>query len=107
MIQVMKDFVISMPGPDSTLLLFHEGFSLMMGLLLIGYGTANVLFAADSFDSLRSKHISTLNVLVSLLAVVLSVVYFFIVPVVFTAISLTAFVLALGLTNTKGLPTSR
>ena len=77
MMQVMKDFVISMPGPDSTLLLFHEGFSLMMGLLLIGYGTANVLFAADSFDSLRSKHISMLNVLVSLLAVVLSAVYFF------------------------------
>ena len=108
MIQVMKDFVISMPGPDSTLLLFYEGFSLMMGLLLIGYGTANVLFAADNFDSVRSKHILMLNVLVSLLAVVLSVVYFFIVPIVFTAISLTAFVLALGLTSRSiGTPQKR
>ena len=95
MIQVMKDFVISMPGHDSTLLLFHEGFSLMMGLLLIGYGAANILFLADSFGSLRGKHISMLNVFVSLMAMVLSVVYFFIVPVVFTALSLIMFGLAL------------
>ena len=98
MIQVMKDFVISMPGPDSTLFLFHEGFSLMMGLLLIGYGAANVLsFETGHFDSLRNKYISMLNVLVSFAAVVISVIYFFIVPIVFTAISLTAFVLVLGL----------
>ena len=109
MIQVMKDFVISMPGPDSTLLLFHEGFSLMMGLLLISYGTVNILFfAEDSSDFLRSKHIAMLNVLVSLLAVVLSVIYFFIVPVVFTAISLIAFGLVLGLTlRSSGTPKKR
>ena len=109
MMQVMKDFVISMPGPDSTLLLFHEGFSLMMGLLLICYGTVNILFlAADSFDFLRSKHIAMLNVLVSLLAVVLSVIYFFIVPVVFTTISLIAFGLALGLSlRASGTPQKR
>ena len=109
MIQVMKDFVISMPGPDSTLFLFHEGFSLMMGLLLICYGTVNILFfAVDSFDFLRSKPIAMLNVLVSLLAVVLSVIYFFIVPIVFTAISLIAFGLALGLSlRASGTPQKR
>ena len=95
MIQVMNDFVISMPGHDSTLLLFHEGFSLMMGLLLISYGAANILFLADSFGSLRSRHISMLNVFVSLMAMGLSAVYFFIVPVVFTAIALIMFGLAL------------
>ena len=109
MIQVMKDFVISMPGPDSTFFLFHEGFSLMMGLLLICYGTVNILFlAADSFDFLRSKHIAMLNVLVSLLAVVLSVIYFFIVPIVFTTISLIAFGMALGLSlRASGTPQKR
>jgi len=92
MMHNMKNFVINMPGPDSNLLLFHEGFSLMMGMLLIGYGAINVfLIAEQNFYVPQSKHIPTLNLFVSLAAVVLSVVYFFIVPVVLTTISLLAF----------------
>ena len=92
MMHKMKNFAISMPGPDSNLLLFHEGFSLMMGMLLIGYGAINVfLMAEQSFDLPKSKFIPPLNLFVSLVAVVLSIAYFFIVPVVFTTISFFAF----------------
>ncbi len=100
MILRMKDFAIDMPGPDSTLFLFHEGFSLMMGVLLISYGIANILFlSSDSLDSLTNKHIATLNIIVSLVAMILSAVYFFIVPIAFTTASVIAFGLAFGLTR--------
>jgi hypothetical protein len=47
-VQAMEKFSISMPGTESNLYLFHEGFSVMMGVLLIGYGLLNLSIAKAS-----------------------------------------------------------
>lgn len=97
-LRAMMDLVIAVPGNDTTLFLFYEGYSLLMGGMLVGYGIAMLLLASgNSFDVLRRTHVPKLNVLVSLVAVAVAAVYFFSVAVVFTGISFASYVLAFGL----------
>lgn len=53
-IQEMQNFSISMAGTESNLYLFHEGFSLMMGLLLIGYGLINLSFIKEKKKPIKN-----------------------------------------------------
>ena len=76
-LDVMQNFIISLPGRDSNLFLFHEGFSYMMGMLLIGYGTLNLaLVYKNSELILLSRSLILINIIVSLIAVVICVKYF-------------------------------
>ena len=43
-IQKMKEFPIEIMGTETNIFSFHQGFSLMMGLLLFGYGLLNILY---------------------------------------------------------------
>jgi hypothetical protein len=88
-IQEMKSFSISMSGTESNLSLFHDGFSLMMGVLLIGYGLINLSLANASM--IPRKQIILINVVVSLVSVVISIKYFFIVPVAFLCMAALCF----------------
>lgn len=91
MIQQMKDFVIEMPGTTSTLLLFHEGFSIAMGMLITAFGLINLVFLRTNKESLNSFGLLLTNSIVSGLMLFLSVFYFFFVPIAFSALSFLCF----------------
>ena len=46
-VAAMKESRISMPGRGVSLFMLLRGFSLMMGLLLMGYGTLNLLLPPE------------------------------------------------------------
>ncbi len=96
-LQDMKNFPISMPGTESNLYLFHEGFSLMMGSLLIAYGLLNLSLTKTSM--IPGKHVILINVIMSLLAFIISIKYFFIVPVTFLGIAFLCFLISLILSD--------
>jgi len=94
----MRGFVIDMPGRTGTLYEYHQGFSLMMGILLAAYGIRTLL-------ALRAKHLAPADELPSLLfdtlvsgiAVGVSAQLFFAVPMVLTAVALVSFSAALAM----------
>lgn len=91
MIQQMKDFVIEMPGTTSNLLLFHEGFSITMGMLISAFGLINLVFLKTNRESVNSFGLLLTNSIVSGLMLILSVIYFFFVPIAFSALSFLCF----------------
>ncbi|VAW47282.1 hypothetical protein MNBD_GAMMA04-2024 [hydrothermal vent metagenome] len=92
-IQEMKHFSISMGGTESNLYLFHEGFSLMMGLLLIAYGVLNLsLTKATIFPN---NFTIIINIFTSFFAFIVSINYFFIVPVLFLSFAFLCFLITL------------
>ena len=91
----MKEARIAMPGRQVSLFMFMRGFSLMMGVLLMGYGTLNLLLPSDVALSLP---VLGLNVAVATLSLALAIRYFFAFPIVGTLVSLTCFSSALVLT---------
>ena len=94
-VQAMEKFSISMPGTESNLYLFHEGFSLMMGVLLIGYGLLNLSIAKAS--RMPSKNTILINAVTSLIALIISINYFFMVPSVFLGVAFLCFSIALAI----------
>jgi hypothetical protein len=92
MMKSMEKFSISMPGTQSNLLLFHEGFSIMMGILLFSFGLMNlILYKISESDPKTYKNILLLNCVLSLISFILSVKYFFVVPVVLMGIATLSF----------------
>ena len=94
-IQKMKEFPIEIMGTETNIFSFHQGFSLMMGLLLFGYGLLNILILRNNQASSIPTNILILNILICVISFVLSKKYFFIVPIVFTGISLLGFAISL------------
>ncbi len=84
----MKAFVVQILGGTANVFSFYQGFSLMMGLLLFGYGTLNLLLLKNNGQAPLPTNILLLNCLITLISVVLSIQYFFIVPIVLTGIAL-------------------
>jgi hypothetical protein len=85
----MKEFSTIMLGSEISVFSFHEGFSLMMGLLLFGFGGIN-LFLIKVYKE-TSSSITLFNILISTLSLLLSIKYFFIVPIVFTGVAALGF----------------
>ena len=94
-IQKMKEFPIEIMGTETNIFSFHQGFSLMMGLLLFGYGLLNILILRNNQASSIPTNILILNILICVISFVLSIKYFFIVPIVFTGIALLGFAISL------------
>jgi hypothetical protein len=94
-IQKMKEFPIEIMGTETNIFSFHQGFSLMMGLLLFGYGLLNILILRNNQASSIPTNIQIINILICIISFVLSIKYFFIVPIVFTGISLLGFAISL------------
>jgi len=86
-IEKMHSFSISIANQNVSIFSFYEGFSLMMGLLLIAYGSINLLISKNNTSSIIPANIIVFNILVSSTALVFSIIYFFIVPVVFTGLA--------------------
>jgi len=89
----MKNFSITMAGTESNLYLFHEGFSLMMGVLLIGYGLLNLLLTKASV--MPGNNIILVNTTVSFIAFIISIKYFFMVPIILLCIAFLCFLIIL------------
>ena len=94
-IQKMKEFPIEIMGTETNIFSFHQGFSLMMGLLLFGYGLLNILILRNNQESSIPTNIIIFNIIICVISFVLSIKYFFIVPIVFTGISLLGFAISL------------
>ncbi len=88
-IEEMRRFSISLSGSESNLYLFHEGFSLMMGVLFIAFGALNLSFLEASI--IPRKRIVLVSLIVSLISLAVSIKYFFIVPVLFLLIACCCF----------------
>ena len=91
----MKEFPIEILGRETNIFSFHQGFSLMMGLLLFGYGLLNILILRNNQASTIPTNIVILNSIICVISFVLSIKYFFIVPIVFTGIALLGFAISL------------
>lgn len=100
-VRKMETFTFQMLGTKANIFSFYQGFSLMMGLLLVGYGALNLLMLNNNKEGHLPPNILSLNFIISLASVILSVKYFFIVPVVFTSIALFGFSIALITKNRK------
>jgi hypothetical protein len=89
MLNSMREFPIVMPGSAGNLYQYHTGFSLMMGCLLIAYGMQMLLTLTDHI--LQNIRVLTFHTLVATIGVVLSVMYFFLVPIAFMALAMITF----------------
>jgi hypothetical protein len=95
---VMRKFAIDMPGSEGNLYRYHMGFSSVMGVLLIAYGAQALLIVSNQSSRAESDvRLLALHTLVSAMAVVLSVKFFFLVPIVFMAVAFASFGLGLFL----------
>ena len=99
MIITMKDMTFQMLGTEANIFSFYQGFSLMMGILLIGYGLLNILILKNNKQLNLASNILILNIIISLVSLILSVKYFFIVPIIFTSIPLVGFIISLSTKN--------
>ncbi len=95
MVQTMQSFAIDFPGPARNLYHYHEGFSIMMGLLLISYGMLAILLQrAASLQVALKTPLMAFHILVTLAMLLVSLNFFFAVPIGFTALAFLSFLLA-------------
>lgn len=99
--QVMTAFQINLLGSESNLMNFHNGYSLMMGILVLSYGLMNLIFVKYNSNAyVNIQPILILNSITALITCMLSIQLFFIVPIALSGIASVAFVLAY-INNTK------
>ena len=91
----MKEFTIEILGTETNIFSFHQGYSLMMGLLLFGYGLLNILISKNNKESGLPTNILVLNSIVCFASLLLSIRYFFVVPIVLTGIAFTGYTISL------------
>lgn len=97
----MREFTAEIMDSEINMLSFHQGFSLMMGLLLFGYGALNLLIQKNNQKAQLPSNILVLNIIISLIGVALSINYFFIVPILLTGIPLIGFSISLLTKNSN------
>jgi hypothetical protein len=101
LITTMKALNFNMLGVDANIFSFYEGFSLMMGLLLIGYGLINILTLKNNKQSYLPTNMLILNIIISFFSVAISLKYFFLIPVVFTSIPFIGYLISLSTRKMK------
>ncbi|AWV97091.1 LIC_13387 family protein [Arcticibacterium luteifluviistationis] len=101
LLSTMKAFTTHLLGSEVNMFSFHQGFSLMMGLLLFGYGALNLLILKNNVQAQMPSNILILNIIISLVSVVLSVKYFFLIPIVLTGMAFLGFSISLVAKNYK------
>lgn len=83
----MADYKIQLFG-EHNLLKFHTGFSFMMGFLLSAFGFQNLMVA----NSINKKSLISI-LIITVIALVLSIVYFHLLATTFVFISLVGYIL--------------
>jgi hypothetical protein len=91
-VRLLSGVLVSMPGSHRSLWAYHHGFSLMMGLLLVGFGAVTLAVARLEAD--RLAPVLAISALVCLTSLALAATHFFAVPVLFTAVAFASFGLA-------------
>ncbi|MBK6265380.1 hypothetical protein JKA74_10045 [Marivirga sp. S37H4] len=99
-IQTMKGFAIQLMGTETTIFSFHQGFSLMMGLLLFSYGLLNLMILSINKEVNLPTNILVLNIMVSVTCAILSFMYFFIVPIALMSVAFLGFTFSILKRNT-------
>jgi hypothetical protein len=82
--EAMRNFPMKLAGSDGNLYLYYLGFSSTMGVLLIAYGSLALVTASSCSHNLA---LVALHTGISVLIVLLSLKFFFIVPVVFMSVA--------------------
>ncbi len=87
-LEVMRNFPVRLPGSDGNLYLYHVGFSSTMGVLLIAYGLqALAIGPLCAHNPAAERRLFALHTGVSVLALLLSLKFFFIVPIAFMSVA--------------------
>lgn len=95
---VMRNFAIKMPGSNGNLMEYYVGFSSTMGMLLIAYGAQALLMVSfGGHNPEIERRLFALHTFVSGLVLVLTIKFFFLIPIVFMSVSFLSFGLGLGL----------
>lgn len=90
----MRAFEINLLGTKSNLFLFHEGFSLMMGILCLSYGLLNLAsLNHNAAVYLSNKQALIVNIVAALATCILSITNFFIVPISLAGIAFFSFLI--------------
>jgi len=90
----MKEITIQLFGATFNAFSFFQGFSFMMGLLLIGYGVLNLLILKNNQQAHLPSNILILNIIICLVGVIISIKYFFIIPILITGIPFLGFLIS-------------
>lgn len=90
----MKSFTGQVLGNEFNLFGFFQGFSFTMGLLLFGYGALNLLILKNNQDASIPSNVLILNIIITLISVLISIKYFFILPTFLTALPLIGYVIS-------------
>ncbi len=93
-ISQMKAFTGQVLGTEFNLYGFFQGFSFMMGLFLIGYGAINLLILKNNQEAHIPSNILILNIIITLVSVMISIKYFFLIPVILVAIPFLGYLVA-------------
>ena len=104
LILAQQQTIISMPGTETSVYRLTLGVSLIMGLMLLGYGVTHfAILLSTPKQNLPSLPIQIINLIFVIAAFVLTINYLFMVPIVLTGLATLcfAFVLIATLTNTK------
>lgn len=92
--QAMEAHPVDLLGTQLNLLLLHQGFSIMMGFMVFSYGFINFIFLKSSPENISNNQLLALgNSLVAGIALGLSILYFFIIPIALTGTACLSFVL--------------
>jgi|GEM_PF-1686617 len=91
----MKALTSQVLGSEFNMFSFFQGFSLMMGLLIFGYGALNVMFLKHNSQKNLPWNILVLNTIITLVCVIISIQYFFFIPIILTGIPFVGFFISL------------
>jgi hypothetical protein len=97
----MKNFTAQVLGSEINIYDFHQGFSLMMGLLLFGYGAINLLILKNNQLAPLPSNIILLNVIITFIGTLLSIRFFFIIPILLTGIPFLGYLVSFLIKNNK------
>ncbi|HHG91119.1 MAG TPA: hypothetical protein ENJ90_11680 [Devosia sp.] len=101
--QLLATFILELPGGQVSAYSLFFGISLLMGLMLIGFGIANLLVLHRTpKDHLPPLSFQTVNMLFSLLALLLAWNYLFILPTLLTGLSFLCFLFVLIAGKVRG-----
>jgi hypothetical protein len=99
--QTMTQFQINILGAETNIMNFHNGYSLMMGILVLCYGLMNLMLVKyNSNPSINLQPILILSSSMAMITCILSIKLFFIVPIALSGIASLAFAFAY-VNNTK------
>lgn len=94
---MLRNFPVSMPGTETNAHALTLGVSLIMGLMLVAYGVANLLILrATAKPHLPELEFQVMNVVFSAAAFGLACTYLFTIPILFTGLATLCFVASLA-----------